>query len=226
MKTGRLDPRTKLILLLLAAVIVLGGAGGKSLAILAIGLSVLPFVLLILAKKLRAANIGGILFALGLVTQYELVPLAHGTAGFLVVMTGGILTRLVPSIMMGKYTVDTTTASEFLAAMERMHVPKQLTIPISVMFRFFPTIGEERRAIRDAMKMRGIHFSVEYRMIPMIMSVLQIGEELSAAALIRGLAGPYKRTNICKIGFRWTDAVLLLAITALTVFSVIFRGAL
>ena len=41
-------------------------------------------------------------------------------------------------------------------------------------------------------------------------SSVRIGEELSASALTRGLGGPEKRTNVCRIGFRAQDAALLL----------------
>lgn len=75
---------------------------------------------------------------------------------FLVLATAGILSQFIPGLMMGYYTVTTTTVSEFVAAMERMHMPKQIVIPLSVMFRFFPTVGEEASSISDAMRMRGI----------------------------------------------------------------------
>ena len=52
--------------------------------------------------------------------------------------------------------LSSTSVSEFISAMERMHVTEKITIPLSVIFRFFPTISEEYKAIRDAMKMRGI----------------------------------------------------------------------
>ena len=93
---------------------------------------------------------------------------------------------------------------------------------MSVIFRFFPTISaEEYQAIRDAMKMRGIRFGgknpflmVEYRLVPLMVSVVKIGDELSAAALTRGLGAPVKRTNVCQIGFHIQDmiAVLLCAL--------------
>ena len=67
------------------------------------------------------------------------------------------------------------------------------------------------------MRMRGVRFGggkagsiLEYRMVPMMICSVKIGEELSAAALTRGLGGPVKRTNICKIWFRAQDIVLLL----------------
>ena len=43
----------------------------------------------------------------------------------------------------------------------------------------------------------------------MMTSTVRIGEELSASALTRGLGGPVRRTNICRIGFRAQDCVLL-----------------
>ena len=62
------------------------------------------------------------------------------------------------------------------------------------MFRFFPTIREENESIRAAMKMRGVRFGggkvgqiLEYRIVPRITCTAKIGEELSAAALTRGL---------------------------------------
>ena len=49
-----------------------------------------------------------------------------------------------------------------------------------------------------------IHF------VPVIMCSVKIGEELSAAALTRGLGGSVKRTNICEIGFHVQDILFLL----------------
>ena len=39
---------------------------------------------------------------------------------------------------------------------------------------------------------------------------VRIGEELSAAALTRGLYGDVRRTNICRIGFRAQDVIAIL----------------
>lgn len=88
---------------------------------------------------------------------------------------------------------------------------------MSVIFRFFPTISEEYQAIRDAMKMQGIRFGgknpflmLEYRLVPLMVSVVKIGDELSAAALTRGLGAPVKRTNVCQIGFHVQDLIAIL----------------
>lgn len=85
-------------------------------------------------------------------------PHLSGLPNFLVVAICGFFMRFVPGIMMGYITVRTTTVSEFVAAMKKLHLPEQIIIPMSVIFRFFPTVVEEYNAIGDAMKMRGIRF--------------------------------------------------------------------
>lgn len=109
-----------------------------------------------------------------------------------------------------------TTVSEFVAAMERMHVTKNISMPLSVLFRFFPTIVEEYGYVRDAMMMRDVGSirnpmkMLEYRMVPFLTSIISIGNDLSASALTRGLNAPVKRTNVCPIGFTWRDGIVFL----------------
>ena len=98
--------------------------------------------------------------------------------------------------------------------MEKLHVSEKIIIPLTVIFRFLPMLKEEFQSIDDAMRMRGICFGgkkaskvLEYKMIPMLICSVRIGEELSAAAITRGLASGNKRTNICKIGFGILDYV-------------------
>lgn len=91
--------------------------------------------------------------------QLWALPHLSGLPNFLVVAICGFFMRFVPGIMMGYITVRTTTVSEFVAAMKKLHLPEQIIIPMSVIFRFFPTVVEEYNAIGDAMKMRGIRLA-------------------------------------------------------------------
>lgn len=211
-----LDPRTKITLLIVIAIFVLGGTGGEAMQAFRIVLSALPFVLLLLSGKVKACLGGCAVLMAAFAVQRFLIPVFNGPAVLLLAAVSGIIAGFVPSIMMGRYMVSTTTVSQFIAAMERMHVTEKITIPLSVMFRFFPTVQEEFSAINAAMGMRDIRFSgkkkgkiIEYRMIPMMICCVKIGDELSAAALTRGLGAPVKRTNICRIGFGLLDYVLL-----------------
>ena len=153
-------------------------------------------------------------------------PYATGIIATTLLITITVITRFLPAYLMGAYVIRTTKVSEFKAAMEKMRIPDELTIPMCVMFRFFPTVREENASIRAAMKMRGIGLGgkkasrmLEYRLVPMISCTAKIGEELSAAALTRGLGKSRKRTNICKIGFGIFDMMIF----ALTAAMIIYR---
>ena len=222
-RRGFLDPRTKLALVLVLAVFVMGGLGGSQMKSIKIILSVLPFLLLLIERQWKRFGRGVIMLAVG---YGLLIAMPHlpGLLNFIALMCGGILTRFVVTVVMGGYLIGTTSVSEFISAMERLHIPQAITIPMSVMFRMFPTIGAEWKSIRRAMGMRGIRLGgvrpgevVEYQLVPMITSTVRIGEDLSAAALTRGLGAPIKRTNICRIGFRVQDLILLIICLAVVV---------
>ena len=63
--------------------------------------------------------------------------------------------------------------------------------------------------MRNVLSLKNPLRVVEYTIIPLMMSIVKIGEELSASALTRGLGGTEKRTNICKIGFGAFDIVAI-----------------
>ncbi len=212
-----LDPRTKLLLLITMAAFVLGGAGSDKLWFLTPCLCLLPLVLLFSSKKYKTATIYVVVYFVMYFAFHYFGPRTTGILNFLLLGMAGIITRFMPSIMMGIYVVSTTTVSEFTAAMLRMHVSEKLIIPMSVMFRFFPTVADEFSSINAAMRMRGVSFAgknagkvLEYRLVPLLTCSTKIGEELSAAALTRGLGGNVRRTNVCDIGFHVQDFIIIL----------------
>ena len=181
----QLDPRTKLLLLLTITTLMFSTSNEGIMNLVKPLLSLVPFILILSERRFQTVT--------------------------------SIMTRFAPGIMMGAYLIASTSVSEFIGAMERMHLTEKIVIPLSVIFRFFPTVSEEYQAIRDAMKMRGIRFGgknpflmVEYRLVPLIVSVVKIGDELSAAALTRGLGAPGRRTNLCRIGFHAQDLMAAL----------------
>ena len=219
MKEGKLvfDPRPKLLLLFTMGVFVLGNAGGDLFDRYTPLFCIVPMILFVLDGKWKTGAWYLILYTVAYGLYIGILPRLSGVIGYLLLACCGILTRFLPGIMTGSYLIRTTKVSEFNAAMERMHVSEKISIPLSVMFRFFPTVAEEWSAIGDAMRMRGVRFGggkvgaiLEYRIVPMMICSVKIGEELSQAALTRGLGGPVKRTNICKLGFHVQDVIFLL----------------
>lgn len=211
-----LDPRTKLLMLLDLALFVLGSAGGGRVQALTPLFCAMPAVLLFSARKWKTAIVYTILFSVSYTVYAVFGPMTTGALHYILLGCSGILARFLPSIMMGGYLVSTTTVSEFTAAMLRMKLSEKIVIPLSVMFRFFPTVFDEAASINAAMRMRGIHLGgrnagkiLEYRIVPLMTCCVKIGEELSAAALTRGLGGEVRRTNICNIGFKVQDFVFI-----------------
>ena len=221
-----LDPRTKMLLIITVSTVVIGGGNGGVMNFVKPALTLVPFMLLLASKKRGAAFVYLATYTAAFCCELFLVPVTTGFLNFIIVATCGLFARFMPGIMMGYFLVNTTTVSAFMAAMARMRVTPKLSIPMSVMFRFFPTVQEEYGAIGDAMRMRGIRFGgckagamLEYRLVPLMMSCVKIGEELSAAALTRGLGAPVPRTNICRIGFRLADILaIVLCVGSLAVF--------
>ena len=79
--------------------------------------------------------------------------------------------------------------------------------------------------IWDALRLRGVGGlehpleMLEYRMVPLLTELMQVGNELSASAMTRGLDTPGKRSNVCPMGFRAQDiAVFLLCVVVVSLF--------
>lgn len=207
-----IDPRTKFLLLFVINLIVFANTDWK----MSLPFALIPMILLVGAKKYRVGIIYGLMYLGATLITLWVVPETKGALNLLFVIVSGLIYRMSPGLLMGYYLISTTTVSEFVAAMERMKISQKIIIPLSVMFRFFPTVKEESDAIKDAMRMRGVGFGagkkskgmitmLEYRLVPLLMSTVKIGDELSQASLTRGLGSKVRRTNICEIGFHVQD---------------------
>jgi energy-coupling factor transport system permease protein len=221
-----LDPRTKLLLVFTISLVLVTGGYGGAMNIIRPLLAGLPFIFLLVSRRWVVSLMCAAIYSLAYLGELFLIRHVHGFIGFILLSFCGIFSRFMPGIMMGYFLVITTTVSKFMAAMSRMRVSEKITIPLSVIFRFFPTVGEEYAAISDAMRMRGISLAggnpaamLEYRLVPMMICCVKIGDELSAAALTRGLGAPVRRTNLGKIGFHLQDiAAMVICLVSLAIF--------
>ena len=194
-------------------------------------MTIIPILLLIEEKHYAAAFRFLILYGSALLLLFGF--LSEHSKGFLSAFLAGycsIIVQFVPALITAWYVVRTTKIGEFVCAMQKMHIPDGITISLAVVMRFFPTIKEEYTAIRDAMKMRGIMLSggnvvgmIEYRMIPLLFSCVNIGDELSAAAVTRGLGGKVKRTSVQTLRIGAADVLLILLFTAVLAIFVVSK---
>lgn len=223
----RLDPRTKLYMILIVSSVVMMSATTVWLWMIRIVITLIPILLLILEKRYASALRFLVLYVAALcLTFFFLSEESTGILKSLLTGYCGIVAQFIPALITAWYVVRTTKIDEFMSAMQKMHIPDGVTISLAVVMRFFPTIAEEYRSIRDAMKMRGISFGkgnvvrmIEFRMIPLLFSCVNIGDELSAAAITRGLGGKVKRTSVVTLKLQAADYLMILCFTAaLTVF--------
>ena len=212
-----LDPRTKLLLTLVVGSVTVMGGLSPAMEVLKFMVAAAPVLLMLSAGRVRQALVCLLAYGACVGLIRLVVPLLHGVPNLLLSAVCVVFSRFMPGVLTAWYMLSTTTVSEFMAAMQRMHVGQKVAIPLSVVFRFAPTVKEEYASIGDAMRMRGVSLGggkvgamLEYRLVPMLVCSVKIGEELSAAALTRGLGAPVRRTNIFSVGFRAADVLVLL----------------
>lgn len=165
-----------------------------------------------------------IVFLIMLGIDQLLTPYINGFFFTLVSFITVALRKFLPCFILGKWILTKTEVSEFVAVMWKLRLPQTAIIPLSVVFRYFPTIKEEWASIRAAMKMRGIHISLEHIMVPLLMSAVNVSEELSAAALCRGLDSPEPHTSLVQVRFRFSDVLVWCITGALAIAAIILKG--
>ena len=217
----KLDPRTKLFMVLVVSTIIMMSATTTFQWVIRIIITLIPIGLMIVEKKYASAIRFLVLYSAALILTFRF--LSEESGGFvqsLLIGYCGIVVQFLPSIITAWYVVRTTKIGELMSAMQKMHVPNGITIALAVVMRFFPTIREEYASIRDAMKMRGVMLGggnalrmVEYRMIPLLFSCVNIGDELSAAAITRGLGGNVKRSSVVELRLSVIDYVFIFFFT-------------
>ena len=212
-----LDPRTKFIMLFFVGIYVFSAPP----PILEASIMGVLALLLLAGGQQRAAIRLAFVYAVLLLLDLLAAPLLGGAFHALYYTVVRLTRLLLPIIAAALLLIRTTTVNEFIAAFRKMHLPDAFIIPVSVMFRFIPTVSEEWRSIRNAMCFRGIGISakavlrnplrtLEYTFVPLLMSTATIANDLAAASLAHGLESGVKRSCIRQVNMGLLDVLLLL----------------
>lgn len=151
------------------------------------------------------------------------IPQGTGILSMVVLPVVFMVRRFMLPIVAGKYLIDSTPVGLLMSALEKLKMPASIVTTLSVMFRFFPTLGEEYRNIKNAMKMRGIGLNalnvvlhplvtLEYVMVPLLSSASRIGDELAAAGHTKGVDAPGKKVRYKTACFTLADVFVSLYI--------------
>lgn len=213
---SRLDPRTKVALLLLVSLTIMSPGGGVFIpAAAAIGLA--------LAVHERAWRRLAILPAIGATCAalvYLLPSLVEHPAVTIVAVASTYALRLVAVAGIAMHLVATTSPGELTAALRWARMPRAITVATAVMLRFIPIVISEGSAVRDAMRLRGFGgwsdlarhpvTAAERFTVPLMASTLRGGEDLAAAAMLRGLGSRVRPTTARPLRFATRDGVCVL----------------
>lgn len=215
----RLDPRAGLLLLVLANLIAfmqnnlwleLGWIGVLALMTWAGG-------------SFRSAAKWVFAFACVLCLQWYALPAAPKIIATSFSIFANYARRMFPCLMVGGLLIRTVSLRKFVAGLQKLRVPQKLIIPISVTLRYFPAIREEAGYIRDAMRLRNIRglARAEAIIVPLMVSATATAEELSAAAVTRGIEDPAEKTSLVELRFSawdWVFVVLAAVFLAAVLF--------
>lgn len=225
-----LDPRTKLYLII---------AGNIALFLAP---SILYEVVLTAFVAVLGIASGAKHFTLKMAVMYAALVILHiigtryltGILRLVIVTFTVFIRKIFPCAMLGGILVSTTRVNEFMAAMNRIHMPKAIIIPMTVMIRYFPMVNEDWGYISDAMRMRDVSpnikscithpcRTIECMYVPMMMSALKVADELSAAAVTRGLENPKHRTCLQQVHLSVYDGICTVIFTILMAGSILLK---
>ena len=226
-----LDPRAKLFLILMC---VLSSMFAPSLTY-QFALVLLIAVLGVLCGKWKYAVKGVCFYALVCVLTVWIMAAMMGTLQTMFVAFLGLFHKVYACGMLAGIVLSTTKVSEFLSAMNKTHVPKKVVIPLAVMLRYLPTIREDWRFIKDAMRLRDVSpslkglishpgMTIECLYSPLLMAASKAADELAIASVTRGIENPHARTCLIQIRFRIQDFLIICCFAVMMVVNFIGRG--
>ena len=117
----------------------------------------------------------------------------------------------------GSFFVKTSDVGSIISSMDKIKLPRTVSIPIAVIFRFFPSFREESHNIKLAMRVRGITFKnpisyIEYVMVPLLVISSNISDDVAKAAETKCIENPVKKTRYISVKIKIIDFAYVLSI--------------
>lgn len=227
----RLDPRTKMVVFLSCAITSINMYNDR---LMVAYVSVLCLILGLCGKRITALKAFA---AFAAVFFLRHCIQAQGTGvGAIVTLCSVLLTVFLfmfPMVVSLLLLTQTTRIGQFLAAFQAMHLPAAAVIPVAVLFRFVPTVADERAGINKAMAFRGIEMTmgsvvrhpaqaIEHLLVPLLFSSVDVMEELAAASEARGLSTDLKRTSYEEVRMRPIDYVVMAVFVAFAIYMLVY----
>lgn len=129
--------------------------------------------------------------------------------------------------MAASFMIKTSDVGTIISSMDKLKISKNVSIPIAVMFRFFPSFREEKKNIKMAMRVRGINFKnpvryLEYVSVPLLIISSNIADDIAKAAETKAIENPIAKTRYIRVKIQLIDFVYVLIIMGLVVGGLIW----
>lgn len=236
--TSKLDPRTKLLALLVLNALVMRASPTSTL----LAVQLLAVVALAWEVGGRAAVRTGLgclvcdVFSLGspfLVAWLEGVGSPRSVV--LVIGTCAAIAfwfaRFFAGFGLALYVYRTMRIGQMKAALRAVHLPRVFVDALAVAFRVIPTVGSEAVAIREAMEMRGVDLGIrgvlrhplviaERFLVPLLSSIARVADDLASSSVIRGLGGKARPTSLTRLRATAWDVLALACVAGVIAIEV------
>lgn len=225
--TSKLDPRTKLLALLVLNALVMRASPTTTL----VAVQLLVVVTLAWEVSARSAlHTGFGCFICDVVTLASPFLIAWmqsiGWPRSIVLIIGTCsaimywFARFFAGFGLALYVYRTTKIGQMKAALRAIHLPRVFIDALVVAFRVIPTVGAEAVAIREAMEMRGVDLRMrgvlchplviaERFLVPLLSSIARVADDLAASSVVRGLGGSTRPTSLTLLRATVWDALAL-----------------
>lgn len=80
-----------------------------------------------------------------------------------------VIRMFILPFMAASFMIKTSDVGAIISSMDKLKISKNVSIPIAVMFRFFPSFKEEKKNIKIAMRVRGINFKTQSNILNMFL---------------------------------------------------------
>lgn len=215
------DPRAGLWLLIGANIIAFS-SHSLEIELMLIGLLL---ALMLAHRRFRMAVKWAAGYCVLVIFQQFILPVSPRIIAISFTIFATYARRMFSCLMTGSLMLKCTPLRYLTAGLRKLHIPQKLIVAISVTLRYFPAIREETGHIRDAMKLRSIRglARLECTVVPLMVSATETAEELSAAAVTRGIENPVRKTSAISLQMHAADLIGMLAVSALLILSFVVR---
>ncbi len=138
--------------------------------------------------------------------------------------------QFIPCFVMASILIKDYSPSEIISALEPLKIPKTFIVALAIVVRYIPTFKREFSFMKESMRLRNIPYTIkrpiksfEYFLVPQLFRCSILSDEITAAALIKGITTSGHRTSYYDMKMRLTDYIMCILLVTGTGATILWR---